>query len=159
MSDDREEIAYLIARYSHVYDSGDFDQYGELFRHGEIANSTSQFTSSAALAAHHRNNTPLFDGKPGTRHVTTNVCIDVDPGATTASAISYVTVFQAAPNLPLQAIFVGSYIDKFHKIDGKWWFKSRKVEPHLVGDLSYHANPPYLPPTDGQLAKTENLKR
>jgi hypothetical protein len=155
---DREDIAYLIASYSHIYDSGDFDRYGELFRHGEIVNSTSQFTSSAALAAHHRNNTPLFDGRPGTRHVTSNVCIDVDPGGTTASAVSYVTVFQAAPNFPLQSIFVGSYIDKFHKIDGKWWFKSRNVEPHLVGELGKHANPPYLPPTHQQSVSVQNVR-
>jgi hypothetical protein len=154
---DHEAISYLIASYSHIYDSGDFDRYGELFRYGEIENSTSHFTSTKALADHHRNNTPLFDGKPNTRHVTTNVCIDVDPGGMTASAVSYVTVFQAAPSFPLQAIFVGSYHDKFHKIDGKWWFKSRQVEPFLVGELSKHANPPYLPPTHAQSVMVKNL--
>ena len=37
----------------------------------------------------------------------------------TARARSYVTVYQALPDFPLQAIFVGGYIDEFaSQIDG-----------------------------------------
>jgi hypothetical protein len=79
--------------------------------------------------------------------VTTNISIEIEPGGKTAFAESYVTVFQAAPGFPLQVIFVGSYIDRFHKIEGFWWFKSRLVDPHLVGDVSKHSATGNLPPT------------
>ena len=39
------------------------------------------------------------DGTPRTKHVTTNIRIDVDDDAGTAEAHSYVTVFQALPDL------------------------------------------------------------
>ena len=146
MSTDRDEIENLMARYCRTYDEGDFEAYAELFRHGDISGPTGAFKTVAEIAEYHRRNCLLYGGTPNTRHVITNIRIDVDPGGTTASADCYVTVYQAAPNFPLQVILVASYIDKFHKIDGQWWFKSRKAEAHLVGDLSKHAVE-FIPPT------------
>ena len=146
MSSDRGEIENLMARYCRTYDEGDFDAYAELFRHGDIAGPTGHFKTVSEVAAYHRRNCVLYGGKPNTRHVITNIRIDVDAGAVTASAESYVTVYQAAPNFPLQVILVASYIDTFHKIDGRWWFKNRRAEAHLVGDLSKHAHE-YIPAT------------
>jgi 3-phenylpropionate/cinnamic acid dioxygenase small subunit len=147
MSDDRSQIENLLARYARTYDDGDFASYGELFRYGEITNATGRLCGPAEVTEHHRRHCVLHNGKPNTRHVTTNLNIEIDAGGLTASADSYVTVFQAAPNFPLQVICVASYFDKFHKIDGQWWFKSRLVETHLLGDVSKHANNSVLDPT------------
>jgi hypothetical protein len=146
MSDDRAQIENLMARYCRVFDSGDFDSYADLFRHGEIVSPAVKLTA-AEIPEHYRHNCLLYDGQPNTRHVTTNIAIRVAAGGTTAAAESYVTVYQGAPNFPLQVIFIGSYIDEFHKIAGLWWFKSRRVEAHLVGDLSRHSATGNLPPT------------
>ena len=57
----------------------------------------------------------------------------------TAKARSYVIIYQALPDFPLQAIFVGGYNDEFVKTDGEWRFSQREAVPFLVGDLSRHA--------------------
>jgi len=94
---------------------------------------------SAEVVEYHRSNCLLYDGSPQTRHVTTNIEIDVADDAQTARGRSYVTVYQALPDFPLQAIFVGGYIDEFVKVDGAWRFSERQAVPYLVGDLSRHA--------------------
>jgi hypothetical protein len=62
-----------------------------------------------------------------------------------AKARSYVTVFQALSDFPLQPVFIGQYQDELKKADGKWRFSSRVCEPFLAGDLSRHARE-YPPP-------------
>jgi hypothetical protein len=78
------------------------------------------------------------DGTPHTKHVTSNVLIDVDEAAGTASARSYFTVFQALPDFPLQPIIAGRYHDRFERVAGRWRFSERKMIPELFGDLSRH---------------------
>ena len=53
------------------------------------------------------------DGTPRTKHVTTNIRIEVDHESGTAVSHSYVTVMQALPDLPLQPIVAGRYRDVF----------------------------------------------
>jgi 3-phenylpropionate/cinnamic acid dioxygenase small subunit len=77
-------------------------------------------------------------GTPRTKHVTTNVIVEVDEEAGTAAARSYVTVFQARPGLALQAIMSGRYQDRFERRDGHWRFAERRVRIDLTGDLSGH---------------------
>ena len=74
-----------------------------------------------------------------------NLHIEIDDEGMTASARSYVTVFQAVTDFPLQPVFIGQYQDKFKKVDGKWRFAERECEPYLAGDLSRHARE-YPPP-------------
>jgi hypothetical protein len=76
------------------------------------------------------------DGTPHTRHVTTNLVVDVDGDA--AASRSYFTVFQAVPGLPLQPIIAGRYHDRFVRVDGTWRFSARRMIVDLVGDLSHH---------------------
>ena len=146
MGSDRDEIENLLAEYCELYDAGDFERYAELFQHGRIGGPTGNFASPVEIAAYHRENCLLYDGSPQTMHVTTNVHIDIAADATAASARSYVTIYQSAPGFPLQVIFVGQYLDDFHKVDGRWWFLERRAVARLVGDLSRHARH-YVPAT------------
>ena len=146
MSDDRGEIQNLMARYCRTYDEGDFEAYAELFLHGDIAGPTGAFKTIEEIAAYHRRNCILYDGKPNTRHVITNIGIEIADDGLAATGEAYVTIYNAAKGFALQVIFVGSYLDQFHKLDGKWWFKNRKAVAHLVGDLSRHAHE-YIPAT------------
>jgi 3-phenylpropionate/cinnamic acid dioxygenase small subunit len=143
---DRDQIQNLLATYCRTYDSGDFQAYAELFRHGDIGSPQGLHSTVEEVADFHRRNCILYEGVPNTRHVITNIHIEVDDGGLTASGACYVTIFQAAPDFPLQVVFVGSYIDTFQKIDGRWWFKTRRAVPHLVGDLSKHGRE-FIPPT------------
>jgi len=143
---DRDRIENLLAVYCELYDAGDFAGYAALFEGARVVGPTATLTGAAELQAYHERNCLLYDGSPRTRHVTTNVHIEVDEAARTARARSYVTVLQATDDFPLQAIFVGAYHDQLAEIDGEWRFVEREAVPFLVGDLRRHAKE-YLPPT------------
>jgi hypothetical protein len=81
----------------------------------------------------------LYDnGTPCTKHVTTNIRIELDDASGTAVSNSYVTVFQALPGLSLQPIVAGRYRDLFERHDGVWRFAERHFTTDLVGDVSRH---------------------
>jgi 3-phenylpropionate/cinnamic acid dioxygenase small subunit len=143
---DRDRIENLLARYCELYDEGDFAGYAALFEGARVVGPTATLSGAAEVQAYHERNCLLYDGIPRTRHVTTNVHIEVDEAARTARARSYVTVLQATEDFPLQAIFVGQYKDQLAEVGGEWRFVEREAVPFLVGDLSRHARE-YLPPT------------
>jgi hypothetical protein len=76
------------------------------------------------------------DGTPRTKHVTTNVMVEVD--GDTATARSYYTVMQQTEVLPLQPIICGRYHDTFTNQGGHWRFADRLIFSDLIGDLSQH---------------------
>jgi hypothetical protein len=78
------------------------------------------------------------DGTPRTKHVTTNMIIDVAPDTARATARSYFTVLQALPDLALQPIAAGRYHDQFERRAQRWRFAERRVHVDLVGDVSRH---------------------
>jgi hypothetical protein len=78
------------------------------------------------------------NGTPHTKHVTTNVVVDVDHAAGTAEARSYFTVLQQTDVLPLQPIIAGRYRDRFERVDATWRFAHRHMLPDLFGDLREH---------------------
>ena len=86
-----------------------------------------------------RDNVIVYDdGTPRTKHVITNVAIEVDDQAGTAVSRSYFTVLQEVPNLALQPIVAGRYHDRFERRDGRWRFVEKRVMSELVGDVSRH---------------------
>jgi SnoaL-like protein len=135
--DSRGEIENLMATYCRLYDSGDLAAYAGLFAHATI----SGMDTAEQIEAFHRQGVYWYDREPKTRHVVTNIEINVDEEAGTADGCSYVTVYQALPDFPLQPILIGSYIDTFQRLDGRWHFASRRFEEHLRGDLSRHGRP------------------
>jgi hypothetical protein len=140
VSDARFRIQSLMNHYCFAIDRGDLEGFAALFEHGTLhieGDPAGGATGRDAVLAMVRNVT-LYDGKPQTKHVLTNVQIDVDEAAGTATAQSYVTVFQALPDFPLQPIFLGHYRDLFERTGANWRFRERRISPDLVGDLSRH---------------------
>jgi 3-phenylpropionate/cinnamic acid dioxygenase small subunit len=80
----------------------------------------------------------MDDGTPRTKHVTTNLAIEVDEEGGTARSRSYFTALQALPDLALQPIVSGRYHDCFERHNGQWRFVERRVRTDLVGDVSRH---------------------
>ena len=78
------------------------------------------------------------DGTPRTKHVTTNLIVEVDEEAGAATCRSYFTVFQQVPALALQPVIAGRYHDRFVRYDDSWRFAERRFYIDLVGDLSQH---------------------
>ena len=141
MSESKAAILRLMNEYCYRVDGGDFDGFASLFEHasfhvlGDPAGAQTGKDAVRGVLA----NVTLYDGKPQTKHVMTNVQIDIGESGNIATAQSYITVFQALPpDFPLQAIFSGHYYDMFETATSGWRFKSREISPDLIGDLSRH---------------------
>jgi SnoaL-like domain len=141
MTDSSTELANLIARYAELVDGGDFEGLSALLSEAAVGagDSTSLLKGRQAIRDLFRSTTRIHpDGTPGTKHVTTNLILDIDDAVGTATARSYWTVLQAVPGLPLQPILAGRYHDRFECGDGRWYFTERRYLVDLVGDLSHH---------------------
>src|ERR1700710_2754149 len=128
-------IENLIAAYAELVDAGDFAGVGVLLAQATFTGGTGTVTGRDAIEKMLRDNVIVYDdGTPRTKHVTTNVAIEVDDEAATAVSRSYFTVLQAAPDVPLQLIVSGRYHDRFERRDGRWRFVERRVLTDLIGD-------------------------
>ena len=140
-------IANLIHTYAERIDLGDFDGLADLFAHAEITaegRDTPTRGRDEVLAMYTASTRRYDNGTPRTKHVTTNLIVEVDEGGETAAGRSYFTVLQHVPGaLALQPIISGRYHDRFALVDGAWRFESRHMIVDLVGDLSHHLLFPY----------------
>jgi 3-phenylpropionate/cinnamic acid dioxygenase small subunit len=135
MADAKDQITALVYRYCELFDTGQFDEFAAQFEHGQWHRAG---PGAAAARRWIDDHVHVYDGLPRTRHVTTNLTVQVDEEAGTASARSYITVLQARPDFPLQPIFAGRYLDTFTRVDGCWRWARREVIGDLYGDVSHH---------------------
>ncbi|CAA0091229.1 Uncharacterised protein [Halioglobus japonicus] len=140
--DDSRCIENLIYRYAERIDNGDLEGVAELFRDAEIISTAHNVRRSGyqEVLEMYQLSCRLYEatGTPLTKHLTTNVIIELDENGSQASARSYYTVIQATDSLPLQPIISGRYRDSFHKVEGQWRFASREMLVDLIGDCSAH---------------------
>jgi len=147
----REAIARLIYACDDHNDRGDFAGVGALFAHGtvRVKDMDGSWTGSDAVAtqfAHATKVYPVADGLSAlTHHLSTNLVIDVDEDAGTATARSYYTMLQGVDDLPLQIIDAGYNTDRFERIDGEWRWIDRYITVELHGDLTHHLHPRTTP--------------
>jgi hypothetical protein len=143
MSSSEIQIANLLYRYAEFIDKGNFADAAALFAHAKIkvAGGSHSATIDAAKLRSIFEGTIIryTDGTPRTKHVVTNLIIEVNEPANTATARSYYTVFQQVDDLPLQPIIAGRYHDWFERVDDKWRWSVRdySLDP-LVGDMTQH---------------------
>ena len=144
MADSARSIENLIYTYAERIDGGDLAGVAAMFAHGRIlavpdAPPEAIFEGRDGVERMYDAATRLYDdGTPKTKHVTSNVIIEVDDDAGTASSRAYYTVLQATDDLGLQPIITGRYHDTFQRIDGEWWFDTRTMFVDQMGDLSHH---------------------
>lgn len=132
------EISNLLAEYSERFDTGDFQGFGVLFAHGTWFPTVADGPGAAPVQRWCEENILLYDGIPRTKHVITNIALEIDATAGSAAARSYVTVWQHLADFPLQVIFMGRYRDRMERVDGTWQFRERFVLPDMLGDMSRH---------------------
>ena len=138
-------ISALVFRYAELIDSGDFEGIGELFRDATIDTGNGELIGGAdAVRRMYEDNTIRYpdNGTPHTRHVTSNLIVNVSDDGTTATCRSYVVVFQRLDDFPLQPVWTNRYEDRFEYVDGSWRFTHRRMTDHLPGDTSRHLYPP-----------------
>ena len=141
MRADGTAIECLLYAYAERIDAGDFAGVAALFADGEIraGEHGPAFRGADAVRRLYESTVRLYaDGTPRTKHVTTNVIVDVDESAGTATARSYFSVLQQLDDFPLQVIVAGRYHDTFARVDGRWRFAVRRMHVDLQGDLRRH---------------------
>lgn len=142
MSDARHEISKLIFTCDQRNDAGDFDGVGELFAHASIGVSGMGdvvCTGAKETADQFRRVTRVYpEGGARTHHVSTNLIIEVDEEAGTATCQSHYVMYQQTDELPLQPIDAGRNNDEFERVDGTWRWTRRHITVLLHGDLSHH---------------------
>lgn len=133
---DRAQITGLVLAYARLLDAGDFDGVAALFEHAtwrSAAHGTVLRGAGEVRTAYDR--IRLHDGSPRTKHLITNLSIDVAPGGESASAHCYFTVLQGiVPGEPIEITVAGQYFDELVKVEGAWRFADRLFVVDLEGD-------------------------
>ena len=140
-ADPARQIEHLIFRYAECIDAGDFDGVADLLAEatvGGIDDPDGVHGREAVSRLFSTTTVRHEDGTPRTKHVTTNVIVEVHEDGTSATARSYFTVLQALPGMALQPIVAGRYRDRFALGPAGWTFTERRFGVDLVGDVSRH---------------------
>jgi ketosteroid isomerase-like protein len=131
---DVDDITGLVHSYALLLDRGDMDAVAALFE-----NSTWRSDPDGPVLRGRDAVRPVYerlvanDGSR-TKHLLTNLTVDVKPQATTASAHCYWTVLKSvAPGQPINIILSGHYVDRFEKVDDVWRFSDRLIQVDLSG--------------------------
>lgn len=140
MSDDVQAIKNLIFSYAELLDTGDLERVGRLFERATLRMHGAEGALQGAEAVQQLLETAVirYDGIPSTKHLVSNVLVEVDDDRRSASARSYYTALQARPELPLQPILAGRWHDRFERRGDQWSFSDRLIYTDLVGDLRFH---------------------
>jgi 3-phenylpropionate/cinnamic acid dioxygenase small subunit len=137
-----EAITKLLYTYAERIDAGDFAGVAEVFAHATLtfegfAEAVSGPTAVQSL--YERTTRRYEDGTPRTKHVMTNVMVDVAPDGISATSRSYFTVLQAVPGaLTLQPVIAGRYRNAYECVDGQWRFTKVHIVIDLTGELAHH---------------------
>ena len=130
-------IPNLLYTYAMRFDDGDFDGAAALFDRGCVIAGGHRIAGRQSILAMWQTWVKTYEGKPLTRHITTNPIIDLEDDRATCQ--SQWTVIQAAPGFPLQIVATGRYHDGFACDAEGWHFIEREyVQTDLVGDSSAH---------------------
>ena len=142
MADARTEISKLVFMCDAYNDAGEFDAVGRLFAHASIGVSgmaDNVCEGAEGTAQQFRSTTRTYaEGGARTHHLSTNLIIEVDEDAGTATCWSNYVMFQQTDELPLQPINAGRNFDEFERVDGAWRWKRRMINVKLVGEMSHH---------------------
>ena len=140
--EDSRQIENLIYTYAERIDNGDLEGVAELFRNARIVSPTHNVTCAGYddVLKMYQLSCRLYEttGTPRTKHLTTNVIVEIHEGGESASARSYYTVIQSTDSLPLQPIICGKYRDQFRQHNSAWEFSEREMIVDLIGDCSAH---------------------
>ncbi len=137
-----EAVTKLVYTYAELIDAGDFAGVGELLGHATMTfeGYPDAVRGAERIEALYGRTTRRYeDGTPRTKHVMTNVIVDVGDAGTTAASRSYFTVLQAVPGVfALQPVIAGRYRHTYERVDGHWRITTMHIVIDLVGDLGHH---------------------
>jgi hypothetical protein len=149
----RDAISKLVYGYAEALDGGDLERVARILAHAVVRSDGGDFRGADQVRAMYRRFTTFYDkagqkcspdapgATPRTRHVTTNLMIDLADDLSSAEGRCYFTVFQAIPGaIELQPIVRGAYRDAFECVGGSWRFSERVMITDGVGNVAHHLN-------------------
>jgi 3-phenylpropionate/cinnamic acid dioxygenase small subunit len=120
-------IPNLLHLYAERLDAGDFTAVARMFDKGCVVVEGEEIKGADAIEAMCRSYIRVHpDGTPRTRHIVSNLILDIEDAGRSAKARSLWTLLQATEALPLQVIGGGRYHDRFALADGEWHFTRRE---------------------------------
>ena len=138
---DGDQIRNLLGTYSRLVDAGDFAGVGALMGDAVLRDQDGAAIATGAVEIE-RMYTGMVrrheDGTPGTQHLVTNTVFDQPDADGTITATSTYLVLQALPDVPLQPIITGTYVDRFVAGDRGWKFLERRFGIGRSGRLEHH---------------------
>jgi ketosteroid isomerase-like protein len=142
MFEDWLAIQNLIARYAELLNTGQFDEVGELFKHGtvKVDGNPKQATGSVEVAAMYRESVRIPEEGPDSLLYTTNTQIEFE--GETARARSYFAALHSKGAGVIVPVVGGRYRDTFRKRADGWCFEERRMSIDLIGDLGDHITGP-----------------
>lgn len=142
---DGDRIRGLLATYCRLIDAGDFAGVGALMAHAVLRadDGTVLATGAVEVERLYAGLVQLHDdGTPGTQHVVANTVFDEPDADGSVSVTSTYLVFQALPEVPLQPIVTGTYVDRVEPSSGAgldgWRFAERRFGIGRSGLLEHH---------------------
>jgi 3-phenylpropionate/cinnamic acid dioxygenase small subunit len=135
-------ITTLIYSYAERIDEGDFAGVAEIFEQATLTfeGFGDAISGRDAIEKLYTHTTRRYDdGTPRTKHVMTNLIVDIADDADKASSRSYFTVLQAVPGeFALQPVIAGRYRHTYDRVDGHWRIATMHIIIDLTGDLGHH---------------------
>ena len=127
---DREDIRELLARYCFALDADRFEDMAALFTtDGVWETAFGTGTGREGIVAQARS---IATGpRPKRVHLTTNIVIDMH--GESATVRSNWALIQNSPNGPVIGSG-GGYADVLVKVDGRWFFKRRKIDRFIASE-------------------------
>ncbi len=131
---DVDDITALVHSYARLVDGGDVDAVVALFEHSTWRSWPNGSTRRGAAAVRPvYENLMARDGDHRTKHLITNLSIEVAADATTASSHCCWTVLRSAPGETIAIDLSGQYTDTFERAEGGWRFTDRLISVDLTG--------------------------
>jgi hypothetical protein len=129
-----------IDRLAELLDLVDIDGLATLFTKATVRThgSEQELRGADAVKQLIQGSIHLYEGIPSTKHVVTNIIVEIGDDRRSATARSYWTAFQARPELPLQPILAGRWHDGLERGDDGWHIVERVIYVDLVGDVRFH---------------------
>ena len=134
---DVAQIERLVHAYTEFVAKGDLDGVADLFEHGGVSGDVHPEPAigrEAVLELYRATLSSSGDAPRRLRVLTTDLEIDIDKAAGTATCVSRFTVYPSDPTITDTVLFVGRYLDQFARFDGAWAFTRR----HVALDVTNH---------------------
>jgi 3-phenylpropionate/cinnamic acid dioxygenase small subunit len=133
-----DAIRNLMFRYCELMDAGDIDTVADMFSDatiiGDDGTKLAEGRDEVRAMYARGNRRERTSGGRRSKHLTTNVYVEVDEDANTGIARSYwILLVSTSSDDPVRPILAGSYHDKFARVDGTWRFAERTFVVDLVG--------------------------